>query len=226
MPFPQRHLLVRANGQFGSASVAKDFWSAGLRLGTAAGTNLTVTEIEAFLSAVKSAYSTFHGASAVKAGDGCFLTHLTGAQIGTDGKYDPAGAETAREDYSPVIAGNTGSVMPYSTAFVYSLRTGIARGYASNGRMYWPACSMIVDGASGRRTTPEVTASVNAFKTLVDALNVAGNAVEPGMRVRVYSQVGAGLSREVTHVRADGRLDSQERREDDVASTWFETAVA
>ena len=97
---------------------------------------------------------------------------------------------------------------------------------ASNGRVYWPCLALIPDAATGRLTTAQVNGRIGSFKGFFDTLNTAANAYSPGMRLIVASNVGGGTYAPVTAIRADGRLDSIERRENDQPSVWTSQTLA
>jgi len=59
----------------------------------------------------------------------------------------------------------------------------------------------------------------------LNALNTAAAIYSPPMRCAVMSQVGTGRTSVVTGIRIDNRLDSIERREDRIASTYTATTI-
>ncbi len=220
MVYAQEHILLRFNGHFGSLSTVVDKWSVGVRLGSASlPTPNDPAKLATIAGAAHTAAIAFHSSSAVMAGTNCFYDQCTAATIGPNGKYAPAGALTVFSPSTPTAGSGTAS-LPWNSASVISLRTAIPRGRGSNGRMYWPALALIVQSATGRVAGSNMQARINAAKTFLDALNVAGAAYTPGTRVLVASNVGLGVNAPVTSIRGDDRIDSIERRENDLPSAW------
>lgn len=227
MAFPHEHLLIRFNGHFGATATVVDRWSSGIRIGhPAAGTPYDAGKLQTLVNAAKTAADTFHGTSSVLIGANCFLDEVTGAMIGVLGKYVPVGQNTIISSNVTPKAGTSSASQPWNTAHVISLRTGNPRGRASNGRIYWPANGTIVQDLTGRLSAGQVTPRLTAFKTFLDALNTAADAYDEGAGVCVFSNVGGGTAARVTSIRADQRLDSIERRENDQPPVWMTLALA
>lgn len=228
MPYTGSHVLLRANGHFGASAVPADHWSSGLRIARIDGGDLTVTDegLVTLLETVSGAYSTFHQNSATFAGADCYLASLSAANVGVDGKYVNPGSETLFRPFAPILSGMGTTIHPWSTALVCSLRTSAARGYASNGRAYWPCLTIPLSGTTGRAGSSSVGNAVANWKTLLDAINDAAGDLGPGGRVSVMSTVGAGKTLPVTAIRMDTRLDQQERRENSQPSEWATATLA
>ena len=220
MAFPNAHLLLRAMGNFGpSVATNQEKWSAGLRFGViGADVNYNATALQVFAEAAHAAFVAFHPGTAVGAGTTCFFTGVSVARVGPDGKYLPTQQETTYSTGLP-IAGSPTTVHPWSTANVLSLRTANFRGYASNGRFYYPATGAAIDANTGRISGTNVTNRLNLVKTLFDALNTAAQAYAVNMRVIVASSTG-NTAAKVTSVRQDERLDAIERRENAAPAVW------
>lgn len=226
MAYRNVHLVLRAGGHFGTSSVFADNWSIGLRFGFAAtDVALDPVALSAFNESAWGLFASLHPKTTVGAGTACYLDWVTSARVGTDGKYNPAQVPTTRHDGAP-IAGGSSSTQPWNTALVVSLRTIAARGYASNGRMYYPCTAFTAVATTGRVADSNVLSRLNEFKTLIDGLNSAANVYQTGMRLCVMSAVGSGLTYPVTSLRGDGRFDSQERRENKTPSTWSSVTLA
>lgn len=227
MAYPQPHVLLRAGGHFGSISNSVDQWSVGLRFGVVgSAVDYSPGGLEDFAVAAATAFGTFHTATSVNAGSACYLSWTTAARVGTDGKYLPETQETARYDFPTPVQGNGPTSLPWNTSQVVSLRTARPRGYASNGRMYYPATGQTVTATSGLVASGTTTARVAAAKALFDSLNSAANTYDSFMRLCVMSAVGSGLAAYVSHIRSDGRLDSIERRESAIPLTWYSADLA
>lgn len=227
MVFQNEHILLRFNGHFGTAQTTiVDRWSCGMRFGLASSAPVYDTvKLQTFVNAAQAAANTFHPATNTNAGTGTFIDYVSGAQIGVLGKYSPSAQLTV---ISPTTstAGIGAPINPWNTAHVISLRTNRPRGIASNGRVYWPCQSLGVSAGTGRLTPTQVNNRLTNFVTFVNALNTAANAYSAGCRLIVASAVGGGANAVVTSVRADDRLDSIERRENDQPSAWSTQAIA
>lgn len=226
MAFDRQALVLRIQGHFGTLTTFSDGWSAGLRIASVTLGEPPTAGLGTFLTTIAPAVSTFHGSTFVKAGNACFLDKLTVARVGTDGKYDPDTQETTVYDYPTPVVGNATTIMPWSNALVCSLRTSRPRGYASNGRFYYPVTGMSVTNTTGRITQSEVTNYLSACKTMMDAINAAAASLTSGLMIHVMSSVGAGLAAPVNTIRADGRFDAQERRENQTKSVYSTAALA
>lgn len=226
MAFSNPHLLLRVLGNFGgNPSSNEEKWSTGFRLGIPGGTvPYDVGNLTTFLTNVAAPLRVFHLAAASLTGGTCYLTELTVARVGTDGKYDPPTQQTIRY-IAPVTQGTGTPVLPWSSALVFSLRTAIPRGYSSNGRIYWPALAPALDQQTGRLTQSQATSRINAFKTALDSVNTFAAAYASGMRVVVASATG-GVTNTVTSIRQDDRLDSIERRENARTPIWTSANLA
>lgn len=220
------HLVIRFGGHFGQAESIFDNWSTGLRLGhPAVATGYNATDLQDLVEAVSAALTTLHGNTSTGASTSCFLDWVTGARVGVNGKYDPATQETVRFDRTP-FAGTGTAHLPFSTAMVCSLRTNFPRGYASNGRIYYPALSIALQDIYGTVDATKTLNRLNAFKTFLDAVNVAADAYETGTKVIVASGVAPGRQAYVTSIRMDGRLDAIERRENDQPAEYQTATLA
>lgn len=199
----------------------------GLRFGViGADVHFDSTALQAFVDSAANAFQTFHALSANGVGTTCFLSWVTGARVGLDGKYLPAAQTTRRKDIVSPVAGHGTPALPFNSALVVSLRTALPRGYASNGRMYYPAIAVGVAAGTGRVLSSHTTPRANGAKALFDGLNVAAAAYATNMRLCVMSTVGSGLAATVTSVRVDDRTDSIERRESRIQSTWTTATLA
>jgi len=226
MAFDRMALVLRFHGHFGTSSSIEDEWSVGLRIASVTLGEPPTAGLDTFLTAISTDVSAFHSSTLVHAGNAVFLDRLTVARVGTDGKYDPATQETTTYDYVSPVAGNGTTIAPWSQALVCSLRTSRPRGYASNGRFYYPMTAQAVVNTTGRISQSEVGNYIQGCKTLFDAINADAAALQSGLRIHVLSAVGAGLGAAVTSIRADGRLDTQERRENQTPSTYSTASLA
>lgn len=220
MAYPNAHLLVRFNGSFGpSATTNAEKWSSSLRLGViGADVTYNAANLLTMANSIHAATITFHNSSAAKLGSNCWFHNVAVARIGTDGKYSPAQQETVYSTGSPQ-SGTGIADQPWSTASVISLRTGNFRGYASNGRFYYPQLVGNIETGTGRVQAAAVTARVAAVKVWFDAINNAATTYALNMRISVQSATGATAAL-VTSIRSDERLDAVERRENAGPTVW------
>lgn len=225
MTFNQTHLYLRIHGHFGESTAARDFWSVGFRLANVAGLPAPESGLATFLNDILSPVSAFHTGNPQQVGNAVFLDRMTVARIGLDGKYDPANQQTTELLFPAGQVGGGTTVHPWNTALVTSLRTARVRGRASNGRAYWPSTVTAVTNATGRLPQAFMTSYVGAFKTMLDAINAAGGALTPSVKLHVMSSVESGLSSPVVGIRADSRFDSQERRENDTPPAWTTASI-
>lgn len=226
MVYAQEHILLRFNGHFGVISAASDRWSVGIRLGQPSlPVPYDATKLQTLVNTAHTAAKLFHSTTASLTGTNCFYDQTSGACIGPSGKYVPPGAVTIFSPSEPT-AGLGQPYMPWNTAAVISLRTANARGRGSNGRVYWPALAAGVVATTGRQAPGGVSGRVGTFVDFLNALNTAANTYLAGTRVIVASNVGTGLNAVVTKIRADDRLDSIERRENDQPAVYQTQSLA
>lgn len=214
-------------GHFGTLSSQLDNWSTGLRITKNDGTATLPgdTALTTFLESISGPVATFHGAAGTLAGTSTFLDYLSAAVVGTDGKYYVPSSTTIMRPYGPVIAGGGTPTQPWNTSLVCSMRTNFQRGYASNGRMYWPTIAASVNSATGRVSSSLATL-LGLYKTMFDAINSSAETMSAGARISVMSAVGQGHFSPVRSLRMDPRLDSIERRENAQPSVWTTVNLA
>ena len=219
--YSRAHLLIRLGGHFGQSATTKtEQWSTGFRLGNpSADVAFNETALSTLVESIWPAALALHQNAQVRAGSNTFLSWVTGAVVGPDGKYLPATQETTRFDAEPAAGVGIGG-LPWTAAIVTSLRTTRPRGICSNGRMYYPAVGMILNNNTGRVGDGELLGRLTPFKTFFDAVNDAVAAYGAGIRLVVASNKGAGDMAAVVGLRADNRLDNIERRENDVPPAY------
>lgn len=222
MSYTNTHILLRAHGAFGTAGGAEK-WSAGLRFAVI-GTDVPLdpAALEDFVEAAHPLFQNFNQGANMGVGNDVYFTHATGARIGTDGKYSPLEQDTVVSSGAP-IAGQGVPVQPWTAALVVSLRTNLPRGYASNGRFYWPATAQSL--GAGRVTAAYCQGRADAADILFTALNAAAAAYVTGLKLAVMSAVGSGRTAHVTHVRVDDRLDNIERRENATPPVYYSATL-
>lgn len=226
MVYPSTHILLRFNGHFGTSGAAADKWSTGVRIGIEnTGLVYDADKLQTLVNSAHTAASTFHASAAAFVGNSCYFDQVSGAQIGSSGRYTPDTQQTVVSIYSPV-AGAGSATLPWNSACVISLKTARPRGRASNGRMYWPMLAIALTSATGRIPSNSLASRMTAAKAFFDALNTAAGIYQTGARVSVFSEVGLGDMAYVTTIRNDDRVDSIERRENDQPPVWSSATLA
>lgn len=132
------------------------------------------------------------------------LTGFKLNQIGVDGKYTRP--ETTEYTWgSPRPGGGVAGTYPAQLATVATLRTDVPRGRGSKGRMFLPVCDGFGDvETDGRASTSAAQGVANAVRDFIVDINAAYAAAQSGDEylgvVGVASNVGVGVSREVTSI--------------------------
>lgn len=226
MAFPANLALIRFCGVFGTVASPLERWQTTLKL-QATGEG-AIAELLPFLTAIATASSTFFSNASLAAGSNVHFTELQGAILGPDGKYlGGAGQPTTVYKLPSPTAGAGTTTSPYSQALVISLRTNNLRGYASNGRMYWPATALTVAGTTGRIASGTTNAIATAAATFLNAINtVAAGGGYPNLgSIQVMSNVGAGTAANVTGLRVGSKMDRWEPRESDLIEAYSTATV-
>lgn len=211
-------------GHFGqNATDKRETWSAGLNVANIAGMTAGGTALLTWLGAISGPVGTFHSNIASKVGTNCFLTALTAALIGTNGRYAGGSAQsTTVYTYATPVAGGGTITAPWTQAMAWSLRSAILRGPGSHGRCFYPAAAASIDSTTGILTPAVQTAYAAAVLTLLNAINTASSAAfGAGTNVSNMSPVGLGFQSPVTRVGIGARLDHQESREKSLSETYL-----
>lgn len=140
--------------------------------------------------------------------------------IGIDGRYQESWSNFT--EYATPVAASVSTAMPPQIALAVGLRTAATRGLAARGRIYIPAPQIGIETSTGRMPTSGPTFFAGKVKDLINSLN----AVEPGRRVVVCSNVGAGEEREVTAVECGRVLDTMRSRRTKFEEDRVQSAVA
>jgi len=219
VPYPVPFVKVNVEGHFGASGTAKsEYWRAGFHITKNGGVIGGTSELTNFLTAIRNALTTYHTITAVGAGSKCFLTDVSGAYIGTDGKYALGSLQsTTRVPMVTPTAGIGTNGGPWTQSIVLSLRSLLLRGPGSHGRIYWPATSAQVDPNTGVMTGANVSSIVAGAQSMLNAINTqAALAFGSGSNVGLVSPLGSGFQSPVIRVGIGQRLDSMESRERDI----------
>lgn len=225
MAFTSPYVYCRAEGEFRVNSSPVDIFQVGWKIPL--GSPPSQGTLVAFLETISAPVSSFHSNADLRAGSAAVLTALTAAYVGTDGKYVGGGTQqTTRRVYTTPVPGNSTTNAPFTQALVMSLRTPIARGRGSNGRLYWPATALLM-GDTGVLSTVVTAAIAGRAKTLLDNINAACATIfGTPARVSVMSSLDSGVTAPVTHVRVGTKVDRQERRESAFPEEYSTVALA
>jgi hypothetical protein len=186
-------------------------WQTGVRLD---GTQVPTT---ANFQAIDSAVQTFLSTSQARLPAGFRYIGLKWAPQDVNGRYGDNGESVEYLAPAP-LSGSTTPSYP-QVAVVLSLRTGRARGFASNGRMYFPTMQS-VQSDSGKMTAGTASGLATAGAALIQAINAVGLG-----NVAVMSAVGAGRIERVTGVRVGRVFDTQRRRRNGLAEEYSAPAA-
>jgi hypothetical protein len=224
MTYSQSFLLHTAEGHFGpGGSTVTDVWRVSLKLAPIGAPLLSEAAKAAFLAAAEPLWVAFHTNTNVSPGANCFLTALTAAHIGEDGKYLGLGTQGTTRRVLGSVAGGSGTAnLPWSTACAYTLRTTILRGRGSRGRFFYPACGTAVGATDGLWSSSVTQARATAGATLIAGLNAFGDDLAPPALavVRVMSNLGLGVDDNVVRVEVGRKPDRQERRESELREDY------
>lgn len=211
-------MLFTISGTLGSPVV--ELFQTTCRLSGVAGiTGITDAARDTFLNSAGTATATFFNTAALGASSQSFVTLLKLSKIGNDGKLQSPTEMPRTKIVSYAGTGTTSH--PLTTACVVSLRTARPRGRGAFGRMYWPAVAATF-GSDGVQSVALRDATLAAAKVWADAINVAANAMLPGLRICVMSELGTGITEPVTRVGVGREPDYISRRKSKtVESTTF-----
>lgn len=208
MPYTQPHGYLTI---LGDAYSGTEEWQVGLRL------DGTTPPTTAQLESIDSAVTAFLQTGNLSFPLGRRYIGLKWAPQDVNGRY-PDG-EDAVEWFRPTpLSGGASGGYP-QIALVLSLRTARARGYASNGRMYFPSAATPTAG-DGRITLANAEAVAAAGATLIASIALVGLG-EPV----VMSTVGAGRTEPITGVRVGRVMDTQRRRRNQIPEEYTATVV-
>lgn len=206
MPYPNPHALLTI---LGDAYGGSEIWQTGLRLATPGEPDTATME------AIDAAVTTFLQTTALRFPSGFRYIGLKFAPQDVNGRY-PAGTDATEWLRPTPLAGNVSGGFP-QIALVTSWRTSRTRGYASNGRSYWPSVQ-VINATTGRFPASEGLAVATAAANLVAAIRDTTIGVPS-----VMSTVGAGLSEPIIGARVGLVMDTQRRRRSAIAEEYTET---
>lgn len=225
MTYPP-HALLRFTGRWYDT----EQWSCGLRIITDDNAN-TVGMWETAAPNLLEPMAGYVAAWFIRAGskisNKARLDKVSLNSIGSDGNYSDPGNP---HDFDYVAASApTGASLSTSwpqLTVVVSLRTAVARGYGTHGRVYTPAACAAA--TTGLITAGDAGGMATSFKDLIEDINGEADLALAGFpRVGVVSNMGEpGASRIVTRVLVGNVIDTQRRRRNSLVEAYSEAVVA
>jgi hypothetical protein len=217
--FPFKTCRVTIEGScFGGSEV----WTTGFYLGTegADASDPTQTNVDN----IATAWSTFFTHANTKVNNGYKTHRIKAVTYGASGTPDLSTLKI--HDYTPDIAGASNATpFPAQTSLVGTLRSSIVHGKASHGRMYLPGIVAVVQ-ADGRIQATDRDAIGLKFKEFIT--NVRGYAGMPGFPILIAKGqpiIIAAQSKYVYSVRVGNVYDTQRRRRNGLAETYYDAAI-
>lgn len=217
------HVLLQFGGPIGTTEI----WSGGLRLATEPGTDGDNEQAAGWLADLSDDVAAWVSHTDSLLSSDVKLSYVKCNAIGPDGRYVDENNVNARYWESGMPQGTSGRNLPNQVACVVTLETAAARGRASKGRLFTPALSMGIDGATGFFEATHVARVMASMKTFLDNIN-NGPLIDLGApQVNVYSALGdPGPHRPVTRISVDARPDVQRRRANQLDAPRISTALA
>lgn len=212
MAFTAEHNLLTV---FGTSFTGVETWSFGVRFHN----TVHIDPTQAMADACRTATQTFWNTAGIFMPASHSLTGVKVAPIGADGKYPPG-----KIAYIGVITpdpgpSNTNQHPAQCTQVVTFLTSFQPRGRGSHGRIYLPCPNAAVSGGDG--TNSLGSALANAVATWLTAMNaISGLGV-----ASIMSNIGSGITNNITHVRADSLPDTQRRRRRQLTSSTTTVAL-
>lgn len=212
--YTSRHKLLTV---FGTSWGGVETWSFGMRFLPTSG-NEAVTQAQA--NACATPVSTFWSTSSAGMPGSYALTGVKLAPIGTDGKYPPGEIPYISAIGPTNGPGATPLHVPQASTVVTFLASLTPRGRGSRGRVYLPpyATAMAANGTMGTSVPGLLLA---AFRTMVLSLNAVSNL---GTLV-IMSDLGTGITSNVTSLRCDNVYDTQRRRRRQIIGAKTDLAI-
>jgi hypothetical protein len=221
----QPHALLKFGGRWFST----EEWSCGLRIITSDDTNeldFWVDAAEVFLEDVVPMVAAWFIDTQSNISMKARLDYVALNAIGPEGLYaDPGNPhEHVYTDAAAPTGSNGSYTWPQLTTCV-SLRTAVARGRGTHGRVYTPTA--FAPGDTGRLSSTQRTDVANEFRDLLQDISTIESLPLAGFpRVAVVSKLGdPGPARIVTHVMVGDVLDTQRRRRNQLPEVYSDVAV-
>lgn len=223
----QPHILL----QFSGSLYTDEIWSCGLRIRLSTVANNTPEGrrqwAEDNLADLSGDVQTWFVDTDSQIAAGAKLLSVKLNPIGADGRYESS-EETIEQVFVPT-PGVTGAAGPYppQVTTVLSLKTSIARGAGSNGRIFAPTGALTIDPATGRIAAAMVTAMAGSFASFIESINDEAGLDDASPQVVVASNVGSpGPMQPATSIRVGNVVDTQRRRRNALPENYTTVALA
>lgn len=207
MTFANEHVVL----QWGGAMPGPEIWSNSLRMNKINPSADPLPSQADLNTALQGSFSTaltnFWLAIDNFVGTATTLKFFKANRVGVDGKYiDP----TTNEKNMGGLTGQGGTNRQNQLGQVVTWTTAIARGRASKGRIFTPCNLFVIDATTGQIPIADAQTIANAAKAFITALNTA--AAPLLLEAAVMSNVGTGVSQEITGTKVGRVTDTQRRR--------------
>lgn len=223
--YPPHYLL-----QWGGTLFSSEIWSNSLRLVQNAGSIISPTALQTFLTEFEGELRTFQASGIFS-----LATNATYAKInpiGPNGRY-LSDTQSNSRFFTTAARGTGASCTPPQIAVAASLVTASERGLASKGRIYlagMSATSFATDATDGTITAANATTIRDAVTTFLNNINnnPGLDAEFGGLDVHVVSEGNAftnGIARKVTGVRVGRVWDTQRRRRNNLPEGYTAPSV-
>lgn len=209
---------------FGSAFAGDEQWSTGFYMGTTGADIDPPTQKSA--DDLLEHWKTFFQSTNVSV---CSSYKTEGVRVTL---YNTNGTMDASKNFYayPTVSfagANGGAPLPAQTSLVASLQAAPDRGLASKGRMFLPGINHGLD-ASGRIPTINVTNTLTAFKTFINAVNgdidLYGSVINAS-KGGTGQSIAPPVNRLVENVLIGNVYDTQRRRRNTLSETYQTQAV-
>lgn len=225
MAYPPHYLL-----QFGGTLHATEEWANNIRFVHNTGSDPDENAWEAVADDLQADLTAFIGSSLFHTG--VSLDYLKFNRIGPDGLYASSTVSNTRFLSTPVKGTGT-TCFPAQVAIAASFETGVARGYASRGRIFLAGVnpgSIAPSTVDGRMSEGGAALFRDGVATLLTNLNnwPGLDASWGGLDASIVSNGGAsgsGVARKITGVKVGRVYDTQRRRRVSLAEAYSPVAA-
>lgn len=202
MPYTEPHWLITIGG---TAWAQTETWQLGIRARVEGGANQPVDQ-QLLANALATPTQTFFTAAELGISANVSLRWIKAASINSDGHYSYTTAPGLYTYVTPPVGANSSNVVPQQTLAVTTL-TAEARGRASKGRFYLPACYRAVT-STGLISSADADAIESVARTWLLAINGTAQVSS----VAVMSKLGEGTTHNITAVGVGRVFDTMRSR--------------
>lgn len=209
---------------FGSSFGGSEIWTTGFYAGNVDSDSAVPNESMA--QTVKDAWQTFFTATSSVIGYTWQTLGVKVAQLNTDGTTNLDAVVTSYYT-TPISGQSAGAGFPPQISVVATLLADNGRGLAGKGRMYLPGVCPGITG-TGHLTVGANNTIANSMSTFFE--DIAADFDSPGLLInaskgRKAPLIGAGVSRQVTHIRVGDVYDTQRRRRNQLVESYATSEI-